>query len=79
MSREPPHISTTGGTPSCESLFFSSLLSQPLYERLDLGLDVWQSRRIEPIVQNVGLPNGFLAAGLIWRRFAGPMTFPIRV
>ena len=36
-----------------------------IYQRLDLGLDDLQARMVAPIVQNAGLYNGFLAAGLI--------------
>jgi putative membrane protein len=50
-----------------------------VYQRLELGIDEEQARAIEPIVQNVGLYNGFLAAGLIWGLFAGRMAVPIRV
>jgi putative membrane protein len=50
-----------------------------IYERLDLGLNQTQARTVEPIVQNAGLYNAFLAAGLIWGLFGGRMAFPIRV
>ena len=50
-----------------------------IYTRLNLGLDSSQARAVEPIVQNVGLYNGFLAAGLIWGLSAGRMAFPVRV
>ena len=50
-----------------------------VYRRLELGLDQDQARAIKPIVQNVGLYNAFLVAGLIWGLFAGQMAFPIRV
>ena len=50
-----------------------------VYKRLEMGLDEAQARTIEPIVQNVGLYNGFLAAGLIWGLSTSRMAFPIRV
>ncbi len=50
-----------------------------VYGRLDLGLDQTQARMIEPIVQNAGLYNVFLAAGLIWGLLARRTAFPIRV
>ncbi len=50
-----------------------------VYTRLFPDFDETQARATEPIVQNVGLYNGFLAAGLIWGLFARRMAFPIRV
>ncbi len=50
-----------------------------VYQRLELGFDEAQARAVAPIVKNVGLYNGFLAAGLIWGLFAGRIAFPIRV
>ncbi len=50
-----------------------------VYGRLNLGLDERQALAVKPIVQNVGLYNGFIAAGLIWGLFPGPMAFPIRM
>jgi len=50
-----------------------------IYQRLDLGLDDLQARTVAPIVQNAGLYNGFLAAGLIWGLFATRNAFAIRV
>jgi putative membrane protein len=50
-----------------------------VYQRLDLGLDDVQARTVAPIVQNAGLYNGFLAAGLIWGLFATRNAFGIRV
>jgi putative membrane protein len=50
-----------------------------VYQRLDLGLDDMQARTIAPIVQNAGLYNGFLAAGLIWGLFPGRNAFAVRV
>jgi putative membrane protein len=49
-----------------------------VYQRLDLGLDEPEARKVAPIVKNVGLYNGFLAAGLIWGLFPGPTAFPVR-
>ncbi len=50
-----------------------------VYQRLFPDFDETQARVIEPIVQNVGLYNGFIAAGLIWGLFARRMAFSIRV
>ena len=50
-----------------------------VYQRLYPDFDEAQARAIEPIVQNVGLYNGFIAAGLIWGLFVRRMAFPIRV
>ena len=53
--------------------------SPKVYERVGFGFDQALARRVAPIVKNVGLYNGFLAAGLIWGLFPGQMAFPIRV
>jgi putative membrane protein len=50
-----------------------------VYGRLDLRLNEAEALKVAPIVQNVGLYNGFLAAGLIWGIFAGRIAFTIRV
>jgi putative membrane protein len=61
---------------SVEMFFWTS---PKVYERLDLGLDEVQARKVAPIVKNVGLYNGFLVAGLVWGLFPGEIAFPIRV
>jgi putative membrane protein len=53
--------------------------SPKVYERLELGLDQEEARKVAPIVKNVGLYNGFLVAGLVWGLFPGEIAFPIRV
>ncbi len=50
-----------------------------IYQRLELGLDDLQARTVAPIVQNAGLYNGFLAAGLVWGLFAAGDAYAIRV
>ena len=50
-----------------------------VYKRLDLGLDDEQARTVAPIVQNAGLYNAFLAAGLIWGSIGSGDAFPIRM
>lgn len=48
-----------------------------VYQRLDFVADV--ARQVAPIVQNAGLYNGFIAAGLIWAAFAKSNTVRLRV
>lgn len=48
-----------------------------VYQRLDFVADV--ARQVAPIVQNAGLYNGFIAAGLIWAAFAKNNTVQLRV
>ena len=54
------------------------LWQNPLvYQRLDFPADV--ANQVAPIVQNAGLYNGFIAAGLIWAAFAKSNTVRLRV
>lgn len=48
-----------------------------VYQRLDFVSDV--ASQVTPIVQNAGLYNGFIAAGLIWAAFATSNTVRLRV
>jgi len=48
-----------------------------VYQRLDFTTDV--ANQVAPIVQNAGLYNGFIAAGLIWAAFAKSNTVQLRV
>ena len=49
-----------------------------VYDRLELGLNDLQAHAVEPIVQNAGLYNAFLAAGLIWGLFDTRNAFATR-
>ena len=48
-----------------------------VYQRLDFTTDV--ANQVAPIVQNAGLYNGFIAAGLIWAAFAKSNTVQLRI
>ncbi len=48
-----------------------------VYQRLDFTADI--AKQVAPIVQNAGLYNGFIAAGLIWAAFAKSNTVRLRV
>ena len=48
-----------------------------IHQRLDFTTEL--ADKVYPIVQNAGLYNSFIAAGLIWGAFAKIDTLPIRV
>lgn len=48
-----------------------------VYERLDYNAEM--AAKVTPIVENAGLYNSFIAAGLIWGAFAKSNSLPIRV
>lgn len=48
-----------------------------IHQRLDFTTEL--ADKVYPIVQNAGLYNSFIAAGLIWGAFAKSDTLPIRV
>lgn len=59
---------------SVVEIFF---LETPLiYERLGFTAEV--ASQVAPIVQNAGLYNGFIAAGLLWSVFAKEHALPLR-
>jgi putative membrane protein len=47
-----------------------------IYERLGFTPDV--ANQVAPIVQNAGLYNGFIAAGLLWSAVAKEYALPLR-
>jgi putative membrane protein len=47
-----------------------------IYERLGFTPDV--ANQVAPIVQNAGLYNGFIAAGLLWSAFAKEYALPLK-
>ncbi|MEH2082156.1 MAG: DUF1304 domain-containing protein [Nostoc sp.] len=54
------------------------LWENPLvYQRLDFTAEI--ASKVAPIVQNAGLYNSFIAAGLIWGTFAKSNSLEIRV
>lgn len=48
-----------------------------VYQRLDYTAEI--ARKVAPIVQNAGLYNGFIAAGLIWGVFSKNNFLSVRV
>lgn len=48
-----------------------------IHQRLDFTTEL--ANKVYPIVQNAGLYNGFIAAGLIWGAFARRDALAIRV
>lgn len=48
-----------------------------VYQRLDYNAEI--AAKVAPIVENAGLYNSFIAAGLIWGTFAKSNSLPIRV
>lgn len=52
-------------------------LSFKLYERFNF--DETTAQLVYPIVKNVGLYNGFIAAGLLWAAFATQNSVALRV
>ncbi|MEH2154035.1 DUF1304 domain-containing protein [Nostoc sp.] len=48
-----------------------------VYQRLDFTAEI--ASKVAPIVQNAGLYNSFIAAGLIWGAFAKSNSLEIRV
>ncbi|MBE8967522.1 DUF1304 domain-containing protein [Nostocales cyanobacterium LEGE 12452] len=60
------------------SIVKSSLWQNPsVYQRLDFTAEI--ATKVAPIVQNVGLYNSFIAAGLIWGAFAKSNSLRIRI
>ncbi|MBI4738352.1 MAG: DUF1304 domain-containing protein [Oscillatoriophycideae cyanobacterium NC_groundwater_1537_Pr4_S-0.65um_50_18] len=47
-----------------------------IYERLNFTAEV--AHQVVAIVQNAGLYNGFIAAGLLWSAFAKEQALPLR-
>ncbi len=48
-----------------------------IYERLNLSAEV--AKQVTPIVQNAGLYNGFIAAGLMWSILTKASSLQIRI
>ncbi|WP_334977366.1 DUF1304 domain-containing protein [Nostoc sp.] len=48
-----------------------------VYQKLDFTAEI--ASKVTPIVQNAGLYNSFIAAGLIWRAFAKSNSLEIRI
>ena len=49
------------------------------YGRRVFRLTPEKARDSAPLAKNQGLYNGFLAAGLIWSLFSGPLALPLQV
>lgn len=47
-----------------------------IHERLGYSVEI--AKQVQPIVQNAGLYNGFIAVGLIWSAFAKENVLPLR-